>query len=299
MAEWLKRSVVATWLRATGRPRRNRERYWQNSHGLRLLTAHAGGAAQRERLYCIVEWCGEHFDLAEPGDVDDLVAGRFQAGQRDKILFTFDDGHERFYPVAEWLARKGIKATFFVIPCYIGRTVRQFMQYHQDNGVEAYNISQVRSHDQVRGLSRSEIAEMVSMGHRIAAHNFAHRDLGTLHQEEDLEYEIGRAIDMLSTILESECQDFAWAFGNIKHISEEATHYLQRHCPRVYASIRGLNVGGLSPAFLLRDGVNLDFPPVFSKLCLEGGADDRWEAEREELQRRVGCMPQSQQSPTT
>ena len=88
MIDMWKRGVAAALLRLTGRPRRNRARFWQGATGLRILTTHAMEAESRERYFRIVEWCMEHFDIAEPADVDALVDGRFQAARRDKVLST-------------------------------------------------------------------------------------------------------------------------------------------------------------------------------------------------------------------
>ena len=86
------------------------------------------------------------------------------------------------------------------------------------------------------------------------------------------------------------CRDFAWAFGHAKHVSDEAVQYLKQHCTRVYAAFRGLNVPGLTPAFLLRDTLYTNGPLVASKLFAEGGADERWLADREDLERRAGRL---------
>jgi peptidoglycan/xylan/chitin deacetylase (PgdA/CDA1 family) len=288
---WLKWTIVGNLLRLGGRPAKNRIRFYGAASGLRILTLHAMNAREKEHFFRIVDWCAERFDIAAPDDVDALLAGGFETGDRDKLLFTFDDGHARDYPVAEWLARRGIRAIFFVIPSYVDRTVREFVEYHRTNGVEAYDIAQGEDHDRVRGLSRGQIGEMIGMGHRIGAHNFAHRDLGRLHEEKDLEYEIDRAVDSVSSLIGNDCLDFAWAFGHTAHLSAEAARRLRAKVPRAYAAIRGLNVPGVTPAFLLRDSLYTEGPLVASRLFAEGGADDRWEGERSRLLDYGGKLP--------
>lgn len=287
----LRRAAASIVLAATGRVRKNRSRFWGGRTGLRIALLHAMSPREFDRFRRIVDWCESRFEFAEPSDADALLEGRFRSGARDKLLFSFDDGHERDFPVAEWLARRGIHATFFVVPSYLDRTVAGFLRYHEEHGVQAHDLALGRDHDTVRGLSKSQVREMAEMGHRIAAHNHAHRDLGGMTRPADLRYEIDRALDDLSTLLEGECRDFAWGFGDVHHLSEEATGHLRDLGVRVYSSLRGLNVPGLSPVFLLRDALYTDGFAISNRSFLRGCADHLWEEKRRILLERVGPAP--------
>ena len=291
MTDWIKWAAAGTLLRLAGRPERNRARFYDGAHGLRILTLHAMSGREVDHFRRIVDWCAERYEIVGPEAADRLFEGRLEPAARDRVLFTFDDGHERDFPVAEWLAQRGIHGIFFVIPSYVGRTVREFLAYHDERGIEAYDIAGGEDPDRVHGLAPTQIREMAGMGHRIAAHNHAHRDLGHLHRDEDFEYEIGRARETLSELLGVPCDDFAWAFGHARHLSAEAAEYLLRHVPRVYACVRGLNVPGLTPRFAVRDNLYTNGPRVASKLFIEGGGDDRWTRERTELLSCAGALP--------
>ena len=286
----LKRLAAAVVTGLSQKARRNRERYWRGSTGLRILLLHAMNDAELGRFRRVVDWCDDRFDRATPADVDDLIAGRFRPGPRDKLLWTFDDGHERDFIAAEWLARRDIQALFFVIPSYIDRSVRAFLSHHAERGVAAFDLAQGEDHDAVRGLSRDQLREMAGMGHRIGAHNFAHRDLGRLHEPADLEYEIDRALDSVSSIVGTECTDFAWAWGDLHHLSPQAAQHLRRRCSAVYSSVRGLNVPGVSPAFLLRDAIYPEGFVTASKMFIDGRADHLWEAKRDKLLELCGSV---------
>jgi hypothetical protein len=58
----------------------------------------------------------------------------------------------------------------------------------------------------------------------------------------------------------------------------------------VYSCVRGLNVPGRTPAFLLRDDMVTGYPAALMKACVRGGADDRYAAQRDELVRRTGTL---------
>jgi len=272
----------ARWWRANGRADRNRYELYGGATGLRIVTFHGTPPRDLPALSRIVGWCRERFGLATPGDADALVDGRWRTAPLDRVLFTFDDWLASNYEAARWLWSVGVSATFFVVPSLVDRSIGEFVRFHERFDVKAY--PPVRD-ESARGLSSTQLREIVAMGHRVAAHNFAHRDLGGLHAPSDLRYEITNALERVSELVGAECQPW--------NISEQATAYLLEHCPRVYACHRGLNVAGKTPRFLLRHAYLPKHPFAFTCACLEGPADHRGAACAREMTRRGGPLPSS------
>jgi peptidoglycan/xylan/chitin deacetylase (PgdA/CDA1 family) len=286
----LLRAGAALHLLLTGAPRRNRQRFHGGATGLRLVAGHeTRGPSHMRRLRQLVEHCERHFVIATPDDVVALTEGRYEPPERDAVVFTFDDGFSDNFEAAQFLAERKIRAIFFVIPSFLGRTPDEYYEFHARNGVDAFRFLPHQRWS--RGLERSQTLEMLSMGHWIAAHNYAHRNLGELHRESDLAYEIQRSVDELSELLGTRCEDFAWGFGRSQHFSAEAARYAMRTCRRVYSCVRGLNVPGRTPRLLLRDAVQFEDSFLFSRLVLAGGMDDRYVKERETLERWAGRLP--------
>ena len=293
MKNTVRRRCAAAWFQLRRVPQRNRRVLYDGRHGLRILTFHATPAGKVfDRFRRIIEWCGEHLDIVGPEAADALIEGRAETGNRDKILGCFDDGHETNHAAAVWLAERGIRAVFFVVPSFLEHTLAEFLEYHRANGVQASRFFDDLHAD--RGLGRSQVSEMMAMGHRIAAHNFAHRDLGKLHEEIDLEYEIDRALQAVAELTEQPCEDFAFGFGHARHISTEAAEFLNTRCKRVYACVRGLNIPGSTPRYFLRDGTEPTHPFSFIKLCLNCGADAYRKTDWEYLRAISGTMPVDQ-----
>jgi len=272
----------ARWWQANGRADRNRYELYGGATGLRIVTFHGTPPRDLPALSRIVGWCRERFGLATPGDADALVDGRWRTAPLDRVLFTFDDWLASNYEAARWLWSVGVSATFFVVPSLVDRSIGEFVRFHERFDVKAY--PPVRD-ESARGLSSTQLREIVAMGHRVAAHNFAHRDLGGLHAPSDLRYEITNALERVSELVGAECQPW--------NISEQATAYLLEHCPRVYACHRGLNVAGKTPRFLLRHAYLPKHPFAFTCACLEGPADHRGAACAREMTRRGGPLPSS------
>jgi hypothetical protein len=244
------------------------------------------------RFQAIVEWALDHFDLADPADIDAVRDGQPTTWLRDKIAFTFDDGYADHYRAALWLRERGVRATFFVVPSFIGRSIREYLEFHDARGVRAFDFAiDPRSRC---GMSTEQLREMLAMGHRIGAHNYGHRSLADLRTARDMDYEIENALTGVEELAEARCEDFAFAFGHPQFISDEAIRYLTGRCKRVYACVRGLNVPGLTPAFLLREDVLLSYPIRLVRQCIVGGADDRYASMRSQLLERTGPLPLQQ-----
>jgi peptidoglycan/xylan/chitin deacetylase (PgdA/CDA1 family) len=280
---------MALWLSLVDRAGRNRHRYYAGAKGLRILNFHAIPDADMPRFRAMVEWGLDHFDLATPTDIDAIRDGQPTTWERDKLAFTFDDGYADHYRAACWLSDRGVAATFFVVPSFIGRSIPEYLEFHRARGVRAFDFA-VDSRSR-RGVSNEEIREMVAMGHRIGAHNYGHRSLGELRTPRDMDYEIENALRGVEEITGATCEDFAFAFGHPAFISDEAIRYLSSRCKRVYACVRGLNVPGLTPSVLLREDVLLRYPLRLVTQCMVGGADDRYAAMRPQLLERTGPLP--------
>jgi len=299
MKQRLARWTAALWWRACGQAERNRCRMYNGAVGLRIICFHNTDPEVFPQFQRTVEWCRRHFPFASPAEADALFAGEYRPGSSDQLLVTLDDGYESNFAAAKWLTSIGIRAVFFIVPSFVGRSVRQYAEYHRQRGIEPVVLARGPDLDAVRGLDLSEIRQMATMGHRIAAHNFAHRDLGQLHSPKDLDYEIGNAIDMVGELTGAPCLDFAYASGQPENVSDEATAYLLKNCPRVYACHRGLNVPGLTPRFLLRHHCMDTHPTIFTHECIKGGADGHLAGRMQEMVRRVGVLPASRTEVTS
>jgi peptidoglycan/xylan/chitin deacetylase (PgdA/CDA1 family) len=285
---------LAQWWAARESAASERDVLYGGATGLRILNFHETAGPTLAQLRRTVAWCQAHAEVATPEDADALLAGTWRDGGRDRVLFTFDDGLASNHQAAELLARAGIRGIFFVVPSLLDRTFAEFVAHHAARGVRAH----VPRHAADRGgLSRAQVRELLAMGHRVGAHNDAHRDLGPLHAPEELAYEIGNALAAVAELTGAPCQDFAIGFGQPENLSPEATAFLLARCPRVYACHRGLNVPGRTPRFLLRQAVDPDHPLAFTRVCLSGGADRRLADRAAEMVRRVGTLPPTRATP--
>jgi len=290
----LQRWAAAHWWRAAGRVGADRHDLYGGAHGLRVICFHETLPEELEQVRRVVDFCRQRFEMATPEDADLLFEGRWREQESDRILVTFDDGLSSNYEAARWLASAGIKAIFFIVPSLVDRTIEEYLRFHADAGVKAHPPLAAPG---ARGLSSGQLREIVSMGHRIGGHNYAHRDLGRLHDAASLRYEIGSAVEAVRELAGAPCRDFAIGFGQPENLSEQAAAYLLASGQRVYACHRGLNVPGKTPRFLLRHAFSPEHPMAFTRLCLEGGGDRRLAGRVREMVRRVGVLPAAEGAP--
>jgi peptidoglycan/xylan/chitin deacetylase (PgdA/CDA1 family) len=113
------------------------------------------------------------------------------------IIITFDDGYEDNFTFARpVLAAHGIKATFFVLPDYIG-------------GENTWNG---RCNYRARHMNWKQLQSLVDEGHEIGSHGVSHRALTEMGVEE-AEYELVTSRAVLADRLGVKVKSFAYPYG--------------------------------------------------------------------------------------
>ncbi len=126
------------------------------------------------------------------------------------VALTFDDGYREHLTIARYLARRGIRATFFVI-----------------TGLREYMGREL--------LGPSEIKEIASMGHEIGSHTVTHIDMS--RAPEDVIYrELVESKRYLSELLGDEVTSFAYPYGPHSEVAA-------RLARQVYRVVRTTYVG--------------------------------------------------------
>jgi peptidoglycan/xylan/chitin deacetylase (PgdA/CDA1 family) len=126
------------------------------------------------------------------------------------VALTFDDGYREHLAIARYLARRGIRATFFVI-----------------TGLREYMGREL--------LGPSEIKEIASMGHEIGSHTVTHIDMS--RAPEDVIYrELVESKRYLSELLSDEVTSFAYPYGPHSEVAA-------RLARQVYRVVRTTYVG--------------------------------------------------------
>ena len=126
------------------------------------------------------------------------------------IALTFDDGFKEQLHIARYLARRGIKATFFI-------------------------ITGLNSHMGRELLKPGEIREIYELGHEIGSHTVTHIDM-TYTDRDTMYRELTKSKETLEDIINDTVYSFAYPFG--PHSDEAAS--IARS---IYSVVRGTYIG--------------------------------------------------------
>lgn len=156
------------------------------------------------------------------------------------VVLTFDDGYADLFRHA-WpeLARRGFRATVFVVTCSIG-------------GLNSWDAGAGLAPMPL--LDADQIREMASAGIEFGAHGRTHRDLTRLPSEQ-LELEIAGSRRDLAELLGAPVASFAYPYGSF---DERVLDVTRREFVGACTIIKGINRPPADPHRLRRTMVRAD-----------------------------------------
>jgi peptidoglycan/xylan/chitin deacetylase (PgdA/CDA1 family) len=220
----------------------------------------------------------DHGVLTPEQAADWLDAGTIpKDGGPSPCLFTFDDGFASNHAVArQILDAQGVKALFFVCPGLVDAPpVAQEQHLAEtvfDGGLAGHR----------RLMTWDEIAELAAHGHAVGAHAMTHRRLSRLDGD-TLRREIVDAGDRLAARLRRPVPWFAYPFGDIDSISPHALALIAGHYRYCRSGVRGANRGTTARCAVRADHIDLEAPPAYRALAVDGGLDFRYREARHRL----------------
>lgn len=243
---------------------------------VQILMLHDVAQGQEKALVGLIGMLSEqHTFITYSEAVKRVLTGRIDAPY---IAITFDDGLRSCNQAARILAERGISATLFLVPPFVGETDRA--------KVERYCTVNLNIPPE-DFISWQDVDELLRQGHEIGGHTMTHSALSAL-SESALHDEIGGCYRELTRRI-GEVRHFAWPFGHFEHFGSTAARIVFETGFESCASAqRGSHVAGVqgSPRNLClrRDlavpGENLDhFRYLLARNSLAAGvATNQWPA---------------------
>lgn len=197
---------------------------------------------------------------------------------RMPCLVTIDDGFESSRWIGcEILPRYGAKAIFFVCPGLIDSSDAARDDLIRRNVFGGHPPANVP-----RLMTWNDIADLQRAGHTIGAHGSMHERLSTLDPNA-LETEIGDSKQRLEQHLGEAPLWYAYAFGDIGSLSQNAVKAIARHFPYCRSGVRGTNQIGDNQHILLAQEIDLNAPTRYHRAVLGGALDIRYMSARARL----------------
>jgi peptidoglycan/xylan/chitin deacetylase (PgdA/CDA1 family) len=136
---------------------------------------------------------------------------------------------------------------------------------------------------QLTSMSWVEIKQLIKDGHTIGCHTGSHARLSDIQDRVKLWTEIVESGDKIEENTGISVEHFAYTFGDISSMSQEALSIAGRRYRYVHSAVRGCNYPTTSRLAIRRETVHPWDPLIFMSGVLEGVADFQYQKARKVL----------------
>jgi peptidoglycan/xylan/chitin deacetylase (PgdA/CDA1 family) len=249
---------------------------------IRVLNFHDVPASKRRKFIRQIERVQEKRRFIDVAEFSRLMNGECKLLE-NVVLLTFDDGFRSNYEVAiEILNPRNIKALFFVVPEFVEiLTDVNRLQFVQQRLFPDQKISNQKK--KLTSMSWVEIKQLIKDGHTIGCHTGSHARLSDIQDRVKLWTEIVESGDKIEENTGISVEHFAYTFGDISSMSQEALSIAGRRYRYVHSAVRGCNYPTTSRLAIRRETVHPWDPLIFMSGVLEGVADFQYQKARKVL----------------
>lgn len=199
---------------------------------------------------------------------------------RSRVLLTFDDGFASNKRMAETILKDlNIKAVFFVTYGFIGLSPSDAHEFAQKN---FYPNRPIRKIDgEMQAMDWNDVRWLKDQGHVIGAHTHQHPKLAHLSKVEK-QHEIINTADQLEAKLGHTVKLFAYPFGSVDSIDEDAFQMASKRFACAFSNVRGMIHESPNRHFLYRQNVTPGIPMWRLDAIIQGKLDWRYRGARDE-----------------
>jgi len=153
------------------------------------------------------------FEVIDLRSALELINNKHEC-EKPKVALTFDDGFEECYTIMLPILEKyNLKATFFINPMSV--EIQKFSQIKSfiSNNLQVDLNKRIMSWDMLRKIN--------DLGHIVGSHTYSHANLKGLIKSK-LQYEIVDSKVKIESELNTDCDFFAFPFGNDNYFDEDS-----------------------------------------------------------------------------
>ncbi|MGB9196422.1 MAG: polysaccharide deacetylase family protein [Terriglobales bacterium] len=222
-----------------------------------------------------LEWLLKNFEFIKPSDLPNQPS----AGNRPKLLLTFDDGClDNYELVAPLLESRGVRGLFFVCPGFGGLDRQASFTLMERSSVLLREKTRDSSWQR---LSREQIVDLDQRGHGIGSHTMTHTPLAKIDEPHALR-EVEHSAETLASWLRHPCHFFAWTYS-WDGITSASLASAMHHHEFCFSPCCGLNRWPVRERLLWRTGVDVSKPVSHLQTQLSGLVDFAYRHQRQSL----------------
>lgn len=250
---------------------------------VRILIFHDVPRTAIANFEILISSLQEDFDFLTPVEFRLYLAGEYLL-KRQSILITFDDGFMSSKQAADIVLKKfGIKAIFFLCPDIISLGTKD-----GEEMVVKYILGGVPASMDILPvelpMNKEDLIDLIEDGHTIGSHSSRHQRLSNLTSDKDLKYAIGESKRKIKQLLQVNAEDFAYPFGDIGSIHQQAFHEIKKDFKYCFSGVRGCNNFHENPYALKREPINLFDNLYYNRLICYGGLSWFYRMKRSRLE---------------
>jgi peptidoglycan/xylan/chitin deacetylase (PgdA/CDA1 family) len=199
------------------------------SPGIHILNAHfvKNGkidATFSETYNAYLQYLARHCRLTRFEDATSAILRNDIPSDECCIAFSYDDGFEECASIITPILEEfGCNGAFFINSNYIDGNSSYIKGFN--NTVGAIEKAP---------MSWGQIIKLHNNGHIIGSHLLDHFNMASLSNDE-LELQLITNKKKLETVLNYECNYFAWPFGQFQHLTEDALKLTENHHKYIFS----------------------------------------------------------------
>jgi len=215
----------------------------KSKDSLRVLTYHDIAPYDYDSFEKQLRWLSRSWKFITPEQFSAMVSGNKKIKGRN-LLITFDDGFLSNRIVAEKILNPmKIKAIFFCVSDFIDISKEdEVVKFMKDKIYLTKSSKKLPTN--WKNMKWDDLSALLDQGHTIGAHTKSHARLSTLLDKEKLEREIIYSADVIEKKLGIEIDHFAYPFGGINSINQQAIDIALTRFKYIFSGIRGVNSAG-------------------------------------------------------
>jgi len=245
--------------------------------GLWVLNYHGTPLSMMDEFKAQYNWLKRYYSFVSPNEFEAMMNGSKAISGR-QLLLTFDDGLKNNLHVARFLHQEGVAAYFFVVPAFIDCPVGEQAAYY---ATHIRPNPPAATHPEVEdclAMSREDLLQLQTMGHRIAAHTYTHSLVAAKSNEEKSRREVVEVKNYLRTIGIERVSSFCSINNSLESVGPREKKLIAENYQYHFTTLPGNNALDANPLFIKRMNVEVHWLKGAMQYALGSWDLKRWKA---------------------
>jgi hypothetical protein len=253
------------------------------ANGLWVLNYHGTPLSMMEEFKAQFNWLKRYYSFVSPDDFEGMMSGTKPISGR-QLLLTFDDGLKNNLHVARFLHQQGVAAYFFVVPAFIDCPIEEQANYYATYIRPNPPAATHPEAEDCLAMSREDLLQLQTMGHRIAAHTYTHSLVAAESNEGKSRREVAEVKNYLGTIGIEKVSSFCSINNSLESVGALEKKLIAENYQYHFTTLPGNNAAHPDPLFIKRMNVEVHWLKGAMQYALGSWDLKRWESKLQQYE---------------